>query len=246
MIFITGDLHGDYNRLLNERLLTKIVGEHLILLGDVGLIYASSNDSDGVCRENAILDYISTHITYTLLFIDGNHENHDRLNSEFEEVEYHGAKCHKIRNNIFHIMRGQVLELEEKTYFCMGGAYSIDAFISKDRLSKTKYEMPSEEEYSEAILNLEKHQWKIDYILSHAPCTKIQQFEFGSNLLEESLLNERLEYYREHIIGLKHYYCGHLHLDKDYIYNMSCLLYDVRMINTNETILTREDFLTEL
>lgn len=49
---------------------------------------------------------------FTLLFVDGNHENFDRLYSdEFEIVDFHGGKAHRICENVYHLMRGYVFEL---------------------------------------------------------------------------------------------------------------------------------------
>ena len=64
---------------------------------------------------------------FTTVFVDGNHENFDRLYSdEFPIVDFHGGKAHKIRDNIYHLMRGYVFEFDGKRFFCLGGASSHD------------------------------------------------------------------------------------------------------------------------
>ncbi len=64
---------------------------------------------------------------FTLLFVDGDRDNFDRLYSdEFEVVDFHGGKAHKIRENIYHLMRGYVFELCGKKFFAFGGATSTD------------------------------------------------------------------------------------------------------------------------
>lgn len=64
---------------------------------------------------------------FTLLFVDGNHENFDRLYSgEFEVVDFHGGKTHKIADNIYHLMRDYVFTLCGKKFFVFVGANSHD------------------------------------------------------------------------------------------------------------------------
>ena len=49
-----------------------------------------------------------------MLFIDGNHENFDKLNSYPVET-WCGGKVHKIRNNVIHLMCGEVYCIEGNT-----------------------------------------------------------------------------------------------------------------------------------
>ena len=63
--------------------------------------------------------------SFTTLFVDGNHENFDRL-YEYPVEEWHGGKVHKIRPSVIHLMRGQIFEIEGKSIFTFGGASSHD------------------------------------------------------------------------------------------------------------------------
>lgn len=56
-------------------------------------------------------------------FVDGNHENFDRL-YEYPVEEWHGCKVHKIRSLVIHMMRGQVFEIEGQNIFTFGGPSS--------------------------------------------------------------------------------------------------------------------------
>ena len=49
------------------------------------------------------------------VFIDGNHENYDRL-SAYPVTEWRGGKVHRIADNILHLMRGQVFEIDGVRY----------------------------------------------------------------------------------------------------------------------------------
>lgn len=124
MIYITGDTHGDQNRILALEKKSHIKnGDYLIICGDFGYLFM--ND----LTENNFLDDMSKR-GYTILFVDGNHENFKAL-YEYPVEEFCGGKVHKIRSNIYHLMRGQVYDIDGKSFFTMGGAYSIDRYMRK-------------------------------------------------------------------------------------------------------------------
>ena len=62
---------------------------------------------------------------FTLLFVDGNHENYDLL-AEFPVQMWHGGKVQMIRENVIHLMRGQMFNLQGRRFFTFGGARSHD------------------------------------------------------------------------------------------------------------------------
>ena len=75
---------------------------------------------------------------FTTLFVDGNHENFDRLYS-YPIIEWHGGKVHKINSSIFHLMRGEIYEIDNKKIFAFGGAscHDIpDGILDDDNLEK--------------------------------------------------------------------------------------------------------------
>ncbi len=73
--------------------------DHVIICGDFGGIWDADKESK---NEKHWLDWFEDR-AYTLLFIDGNHENFDRLNS-YTEKEWHGGKVHEylefIKNHV--------------------------------------------------------------------------------------------------------------------------------------------------
>lgn len=129
--------------------------------------------------------------------------------SEFEIVDFHGGKAHKIRENIYHLMRGYVFDLCGKKFFAFGGASSHDIddgildrknFRSNKELVKEynrrsrrgemlrinhiswwKEEMPSQEEMDFGLKTLEEHGNKVDFIVSHCCPQEIASiFSYGS------------------------------------------------------------------
>ena len=76
---------------------------------DTGGIWEKDRESS---REKWWLDWLEAK-SYTTLFVDGNHENFDRL-YDYPVEEWHGGKVHKIRSSVIHLMRGQVFEIDGK------------------------------------------------------------------------------------------------------------------------------------
>ena len=214
-IFITGDMHGEYSRFEDERLKGLKEGDYLIVCGDFGFIWASEKKDDfEILVENKQLDDLEKTLPYTVLFIDGNHENFDRL-EKYPEAEKFGNKVHKIRENIYHLERGRVYTIEEKNIFCMGGAASIDKYMRIPGLSWWHQELPSEEEYERATESLKQCNYKFDYVLTHtAPVEVIKQMGFNPYRSEDLELTSYLSYVMEQC-PFKQWYFGHWHIDEE-------------------------------
>lgn len=98
MIFVTGDCHADFTKFNTksfpeQKELTK--EDIVIICGDFGGIWDNSK------REKHWLAWLSDK-PFTTCYVDGNHENFDRLNgTEFPIIDYHGGKAHKITDSIY-------------------------------------------------------------------------------------------------------------------------------------------------
>ena len=123
MIYFTGDTHGDFRR-FNTEFFPEGKGctkdDFVIILGDFGGVWRPEEDGS----ERHWLDWLEKK-PWTTLFIDGNHENHSRLNAMPVE-EWHGGKVHKVRPSVLHLMRGQVFQIGGYSMFTFGGASSHD------------------------------------------------------------------------------------------------------------------------
>ena len=90
MIFVTGDCHSEFQKFSTpafpeQREMTK--EDIVIVCGDFGAVW----NADGVSNSEAYwLNWLDEK-PFTTVFVDGNHENFDRLNSEFEVVDFHGG-----------------------------------------------------------------------------------------------------------------------------------------------------------
>lgn len=208
MIFVTGDTHAniDIGKLAvknfpRQKDLSK--SDYLIVCGDFGLVW------DGSSREMWWQDWL-TEKNFTTLWIDGNHENFDILR-EFPLTKKFGGVVREIAPDIFYLDRGQVLTIDKRKIFVMGGARSHDKEYRIEHISWWEQEMPSRDEMDRAIESLDKHQWKVDYVLTHCAPRSIQ------SMLADWYENDPLVSFLERVrqdLDFKHWYFGHYHLDK--------------------------------
>ena len=227
MIYVTGDTHGthDFAKLIhfvnNHPELTK--QDYLIIAGDFG----------GIWDENTLEDDLRPFqkLPLTVLFVDGNHENFDLINA-YPVEKWNGGNVHFIKPDIIHLMRGQVYEIEGKTFFTFGGASSTDKYSRKQGISWWPQEVPTLDELDEAIDNLRRYRKNVDYIISHScdekalwcpplkmRTTKLQTFP------ENIILSEF-----EKLVKYKHWYFGHYHMDGDLTDTKTVLYQELRKI----------------
>lgn len=117
---------------------------------------------------------------YTTLWVDGNHENFDRIKT-YPVTEWHGGRVQMISESIIHLMRGEIYEINGLSVFTFGGAMSVDRgpALGKEESEKEQYrardehicwwpeEEPSQEERDNALNNLAAHGNKVDIIVTH-------------------------------------------------------------------------------
>lgn len=227
MIYITGDTHGGFQRFgmkyfPEQRKMGQ--DDYVIVSGDFGGVWDDSP------RDTYWLNWLENK-PFTTLFVDGNHENFDMLNG-FPVHEWHGGRVHCIRPHVLHLMRGQVFEINGLTFFTMGGAASHDIqdgildptspdfeleywlkrrtqqMIRVKGVSWWPEELPSDEEYKEAVVNLERVNWQVDCILTHCAPTSILK------KLDESYTPDQLTDFLETVKQRCHFdywFLGHYH-----------------------------------
>lgn len=72
MVYLTGDTHGDIQRFKQGKLRWLGKKDTVVVLGDFGFVW------DGSAAERKRLDWLRKR-PYTILFLDGSHENYDLL-----------------------------------------------------------------------------------------------------------------------------------------------------------------------
>lgn len=211
MIIYIGDTHGSletykikyYDNFLREN-------DYLIVLGDFGLPWTYP-DTKHRKEGEWWLNWLEQK-PYTTLFVDGNHENFNLLNS-YPVEEWNGGKVHRLNKKVLHLMRGQIFTINKKTLFTMGGARSTDKYLRKENYSWWKEEMPSKKEYDEALDNLDKYNWKVDYVVTHCAPTRI--LKQIAPYMEKDELNSFLDIVASQL-DFKCWYFGHYHKDASF------------------------------
>lgn len=233
-IYITGDCHADFRKFNNEnfpeqRILDK--NDYVIICGDFGGVWDVGWESK---REKYWFDWLDSK-NYTTLFIDGNHENFDRLNS-YPVKEWNSGQVHVIRSSVLHLMRGNIFDIQGLKIFCMGGAASHDMdggildteekdfALRKKELNREgipyrikhltwwEQELPDISEYDKASDNLEKVGFKVDYIITHCCSGKIQNKICSDDNYKQNALTDFFDIVMDNCKYRKWYF-GHYHKD---------------------------------
>ncbi|MBE6787488.1 MAG: hypothetical protein E7537_03980 [Ruminococcaceae bacterium] len=158
MIYFLSDLHGDLNfKPFFDYLETAKQDDLLIILGDVGIEFEKTAENKEFSKK-----FLSSN--KKIAFLDGNHENFEFINS-FSLDNWNGGKVHRLSENIVHLMRGEIYKINGKTFFTFGGCKSSAKW--KEMGLWFDGEEGTEEEFHNAYKNLENHNNKVDYILTH-------------------------------------------------------------------------------
>lgn len=215
MIFIRGDTHGNIDPFFDDSLFIKCreqKAKYLIVTGDFGMLFDRAREEE----EKKKLEFLGK-APCTILFVDGNHEDFSRINSYPVET-WNGGKVHRISDNILHLMRGQVFDIDSLSVFSMGGAYSPDKARRIENISWWKDELPLEFQYEEARKNLSAHKNRVDLIVTHtAPYATLDALFRLRKLPSPPDPHEfRLNRFLEEIaqtVEYKQWFFGHLHID---------------------------------
>lgn len=218
MIYITGDTHCpiDIYKLSTKRFpaqknLSK--KDFLIICGDFGAIWDNSN------QEKYWLKWLENK-NFTTLFVAGNHENFVLLDS-FPVEKWCGGYIHKINSSVFHLMNGQIFDLDGYKVFTMGGASSHDKEHRIPYKSWWPEELPNAKDFDFAIDNLQKHNDKVDFIISHCASNSIMKKIHA--WYEKDVLTNFFENYVSQQVEYNHWFFGHYHVDKNFDDKHICL-----------------------
>lgn len=217
MIYVTGDTHGGIDiRKFTHHIFNK--EDYLIILGDFGFIWETSPKF--YSTELARVYLFSSMVNCTVLFVDGNHENFDRLN-KFPVIEKFGGKVHEISNNCYHLMRGEVYEIEGLKFLAIGGAESHDKQYRKEGISWWEEESITEKDINNAIKNLERVDYRVDFVVSHClPTCYRDKFFITENIpfsaYEEKHSCDLLEKLLKKFPEPPYWLSGHYHFDVRY------------------------------
>ena len=217
MIYITGDTHGDFSRILEFCHINKTTKDDvMIVLGDACINY-HNNEKDDLLKE--LLDYLPV----TLLCIHGNHEERPYLvknkNNKYiyKEKKMFGGVVYveKGHPNILFAKDGEYYHIGKHYFFVIGGAYSIDKYY---RLSHGynwfESEQPNEEIKKRVKSKLIELDYKVDIVLTHTAPLKYEPTEFFMKGVNQNKVDKSTEKWLDSIEGKLKYnrwYFGHYH-----------------------------------
>ncbi len=231
--FVCGDTHNTID-IQKLRAFAEEEGKNLskedyvIIAGDFGGIWNNYSD----IREKELLREYNG-FPWTTLFIDGNHENFDRLFSPEFPVRYHPdlkGNVSRISESVFRLRRGHVYQINGNTIFTMGGGVSMDKGNRAAHISWWAQELPTAGDYIQGLDNLKFAPAPIDFVISHTCPEKVYQRMLVTDLRGFNLhmassrasedernlrgfLDEVDTLTRESRIG---WYFGHFHTDQVY------------------------------
>lgn len=219
MIYITGDTHGDidFDKLLALKEKKLSFDDYLIICGDAGICWSEDRFQYHLNLYNSI--------GCTVIFVDGNHENFEMIN-RMHLVEYKGALMHQIDKHIFHVLRGEIMILDNKTFLCVGGAVSIDKYLRTPYISWWPEEEITIHDVDNALNNLEKYGNKVDYVITHC-CdtpTVLNAFHFRRDICTDQLN------FIDKVVEYKHWFFGHYHFDRKINEKKTCLYNSIVMV----------------
>lgn len=243
MIFVTGDTHGrkDLGKLdPSAWRWSALLGrdDQLVVLGDFGGVF-EGDGCFGLGRNDLEVLAWWEDQPWTTLFVDGNHENHDVIDT-LPVAERWGGKVQVVPGfpHVVHLIRGEVYDLPlgdgtTARCFVMGGAKSTDRWWRTEGVNWWAREMPSDEEYENAVSNLERVGWSVDYVFTHevpygamADALDWRCWVERSNPPRNELsgflqyVDDRLDKQR-----LRMWYAGHHHIDRMVMDDWHCVLY---------------------
>lgn len=240
MIYVTGDTHGNNQKWFNEIERVLKPNDILIVCGDFGVGFW-----DGMYWSEELFYDRLADTECTILFIDGNHDDIDKLNA-MPVDDWCGGRVHKIRENIIHLMRGEVYDIDGNTIFAMGGGYSIDNAKRTQGVDWWENEMPSSDEYQNALNNLEIVNNKVDYIITHTAPSKAVNYlcELHESVNVKCAKEERpLTDFLDDVckrVSYKRWYFGHFHvdevLDRDDCQNQIAMISTVRRLENGDVV----------
>ena len=255
MIYITGDCHGEFHRFstkLFPEQHTMSKDDIIIICGDFGGVWCEEGSNEQK-EENYWSDWLNDK-NFTTVFVDGNHENFERLYN-YPEIQWNGGRVHQVRESVYHLKRGEVYRINGKSFFTFGGASShdiSDGIIDTDanhdwkntakrwkKLGKNfriknvdwwEQELPTEDEMEHGRMSLEKCNYKVDYVITHCAPSKL----IKNNIERKDEPDRLMEYFDELFanITFKKWFFGHYHEDKEISEKFRLLYKDMIEIDT--------------
>lgn len=212
-IYITGDTHGEFERIKDFCESCGTLEEDiLIILGDAGINYFLDQRDERLKSELA--EY-----PITLFCIHGNHEEYPSEINSYEETEWHGGKVFYEEDypNLIFAQDGEIYDFDGKKAVALGGAYSVDKYYRlRNGLPWFDTEQPDDNVKEYAEKQLDRTGWKVDYVFSHTvPLSYEPRWAFLPSI-NQAMVDKTTEKWLEEIynkLKFGQWFAGHYHVD---------------------------------
>ncbi|MGN1123395.1 MAG: hypothetical protein ACI4RR_03555, partial [Eubacterium sp.] len=152
--------------------------------------------------------------------------------NSYQPYRWKGGNTHKIADNIYHLMRGEIFTFEGKHFFVMGGGESEDSYMREEGVSRWEAELPNAEELRNGVSNLKDSELNINYILTYEAPTiakDILRQRTNRNIIITPL-NTYLQELMQNVEYL-HWYFGSLHIDLNISKKMTAVFNEIIQIS---------------
>lgn len=216
MVYVTGDMHGDLDRLYDKQLRKLKKNDVLIVCGDFGYIFGGGK------TERQVIDYFAKR-KFITAFVEGTHDNLDTI-GRCRETVWKGGKVHRIKGNLLHLMRGQIFNIEGNRFFTFGGGESSDKDMRIVHGNWWREEEPTPAQMADGARVLDEAGCNVDYIITHEPPSLVK----SAMLLRRGGADNvnKLNGYLEEIgrsCTFRHWFFGSLHEDRVITEHHTCV-----------------------
>lgn len=213
MVYITGDTHGDFDRVLKFiDFVGTTTADVLIILGDAGFNYYEEG------RRNLLKSKMSR-VPLTFFCIHGNHERRPESIATYHEAKWHGGTVYEedAFSNLIFAKDGEVYNIGSKSCLVIGGAYSVDKAYRTEGESWWADEQPSEEIKQRVERKIVEMGDKVDVVLTHTCPFRYIPWEMFLSEIKQEHVDNSTELWLDKIeekLDYSAWYCGHYHTNK--------------------------------
>lgn len=222
-IYITGDTHRDFERIKEFcEFAQTFQDDIMIILGDAGINYYLDEADNNL--KNELSEY-----PITFFCIHGNHEERPFEISAYEEMEWYGGIVYVEPDypNLIFAKDGEIYDFDGKKAMVIGGAYSIDKWYRlHNNLPWFETEQPDDTIISFVESQLDKINWKIDYIFSHTAPLKYEPTDVFIPSLKQENVDKTTEKWIDKIedkLDYEPWFLVHYHTDRCEVGYSLCL-----------------------
>ena len=228
MVYVTGDVHGYYGRLVRfcESLPAPSKDDVLVVLGDVGANYWLDNHD--LPMKEAL-----GRLPLAVLCVHGNHEARPAPALGYREVAWRGGRVFvdDAHPSLLFAKDGSVFDLDCGSCLVTGGAYSVD---KRFRLQDGRRWFPDEQPGPDECAAVERAcidaAWRVDYVFSHTVPLGYRPTEAFMAAISQSEVDTSTEEWLQWLERRLDYTCwfaGHFHINKHAPENMWVLFKQV-------------------